>query len=162
MAGTATLLKCWQGGLLSPRPSLSPAGAVTSPEADVGASQFVVSLKGANAREVQEETCCLRLVKEPLTSDRHPLLPLLAYPGRACHSHPASVPLFPPLLSFFSNFLSASSKPVSFPLLFRLLWLSFLARFNLSCPLYLNVGCLSLWAGFMGVCGFQAEWTGLN
>ena len=71
MAGMATLLECWQGGLLSPRPNLSPAGAVISPEADVGASQFVVSLKSRNAREMEEETCCLRLEKEPLTSDRH-------------------------------------------------------------------------------------------
>lgn len=162
VAGTATLLECWQGGLLSPRPNLSPAGAVTSPKADVGASQFVVSLKGANAREMEEETCCLRLEKEPRTSDRHLLLPLLAYPGRACDSHPASVPFISPLLSVFSNLLSASSRPASFHLLFRLLWLSFLARFNLSCPLYLHVGCLSLWAGFVDMCGFQNEWTGLN
>lgn len=95
MAGTATLLECWQGGLLSPRPNLSPAGAVISPEADVGASQFVVSLKSPNAREMEEETCCLRLKKEPLTSDRHLSCPcwlILEEPVtvtlRLCHLFP--------------------------------------------------------------------------
>ena len=54
-----------------PKAWLSPAGAAISSKADVGASQFVVGLKGANAGEM-EETCCLRLVKEPLTSNRTP------------------------------------------------------------------------------------------
>lgn len=61
LAGWAPVPKAW----------LSSAGAVITFEADVGASQFVVGLKGADAGEM-EETCCLKLVKEPLTSNRTP------------------------------------------------------------------------------------------
>lgn len=62
LAGWAPVPKAW----------LSSAGAVISFEADVGAStQFVVGLKGADAGAM-EETCCRKLVKEPLTSNRTP------------------------------------------------------------------------------------------
>ena len=91
-----------------------------------------------------------------------PTLAPVGLSWKSLSQSPCVCAIFSPLLSFFANLLSASSKPASLHLLFRLLWLSSLARFNLSCPLYLNVGCLSLWAGFMDVCGFQAEWTGLN
>lgn len=53
-----------------PKARLSLAGAVTSPRADMGTSQFVVGSKGANAGERWEEMCSMWLVKEQLRSSR--------------------------------------------------------------------------------------------